>query len=76
MASRLSPHNAGKRKIMTLDFTDEVKEMMQECENCMSETFTANCVDCGCNICDDCKIDVEGKLYCDLCNEKYFDDMM
>lgn len=47
---------------------------MSECENCPSETFTTNCEDCGCNLCDKCKIEVEGKFYCDLCNESYFDN--
>ena len=49
-----------------------------ECENCLNETVTGSCVECGCNLCEQCKQKnvVEGKPYCDLCNEKYFEDIL
>lgn len=40
---------------------------MSECENCPNETFTDGCVDCGCNLCDDCKIVIQNISFCDLC---------
>lgn len=49
---------------------------MNNCENCESETSTIVCVDCGCKLCDECKITIDGKLYCNTCDELYLDEMM
>jgi len=48
-----------------------------ECENCPAEDFVGNCADCGANLCAACekKNKVGEKAYCDLCNEKYFEDL-